>query len=164
MRTKEIYHDGLMKMRRNVHMGGEPMDRDDPRFIPGINCIDHTYYLAKDPKYDGLMTVQSHLTRQKVNRFCPRFCAEEQYRCFRIIGDFIASQFSASKLISEIHGGGSPAMEKIAILGSYNLEEKKSLAMRLAGIKKKKSKSRRRVSLGYAQQTVVKRSLLDSTD
>lgn len=67
----------------------------------------------------------------------PRFTAEEQYRCFRMIGDFIASQFSASKLISGIHGGGSPVMEKIAILGNYDVESKKDLARNLAGIKKK---------------------------
>lgn len=35
----------------------------------------------------------------------PPFAAEEQYRCIRMIGDFIASQFSTSKLISGIHGG-----------------------------------------------------------
>ena len=70
MRSKEAYHDGLMKMRRNVYLGGEIVDRDDPQFSPGIHCIDLTFDLAKDPQYDGLMTVPSHLTGQKVNRFC----------------------------------------------------------------------------------------------
>ncbi|MFH1485033.1 MAG: 4-hydroxyphenylacetate 3-hydroxylase N-terminal domain-containing protein [Chloroflexota bacterium] len=62
--------------------------------------------------------------------------AEEQHRCFRMVNDMAGSAFTANKLISGIHGGGSPIMEKIAILANYDLEARKSLAKGLAGIVK----------------------------
>jgi hypothetical protein len=36
--------------------------------------------------------------------------------------------------IAGLHGGGSPVMETIALLGNYDLESKKAIARRLAGI------------------------------
>jgi 4-hydroxyphenylacetate 3-monooxygenase/4-hydroxybutyryl-CoA dehydratase/vinylacetyl-CoA-Delta-isomerase len=36
-----------------------------------------------------------------------------------------------------VHGGGSPRMEQIAIMGSYDVEKTKNIAKRLAGIKVK---------------------------
>jgi len=33
-----------------------------------------------------------------------------------------------------LHGGGSPSMEDIAILGTYDIESKKEIARKLAGI------------------------------
>jgi len=39
--------------------------------------------------------------------------------------------------IAGVHGGGSPIMEDIAIMGSYPLEEKKNIARHLAGIPEK---------------------------
>jgi len=36
-----------------------------------------------------------------------------------------------------VHGGGSPIMEDIAILGTYDIQEKKQIAKFLAGIEDK---------------------------
>jgi hypothetical protein len=36
--------------------------------------------------------------------------------------------------IAGLHGGGSPVMEDIAILGTYDLKAKKDIAKHLAGI------------------------------
>ena len=33
-----------------------------------------------------------------------------------------------------VHGGGSPRMEQIAIMGAYDVEKPKNIAKRLAGI------------------------------
>jgi len=63
--------------------------------------------------------------------------AENQHRLYRLISDYIVSAQGASKLISGVHGGGSPIMEEIAIYGNYNMESKKQLARNLAGIKEK---------------------------
>lgn len=60
--------------------------------------------------------------------------ADYQYRCFRLIQDLICSRPGAASQISGIHGGGSPVMERIVIMASYNIEEKKSIAKYLAGI------------------------------
>jgi 4-hydroxyphenylacetate 3-monooxygenase/4-hydroxybutyryl-CoA dehydratase/vinylacetyl-CoA-Delta-isomerase len=61
--------------------------------------------------------------------------AEDQHRCFRMIHDLISSSFGAHRQISGVHGGGSPIMEVIALLGNYDFEGKKRIARELAGIK-----------------------------
>ena len=55
-------------------------------------------------------------------------------RCFRMIHDLIGSSFGAHRQIAGLHGGGSPIMEVIAILGTYDLKKKKEMAKYLAGI------------------------------
>jgi 4-hydroxyphenylacetate 3-monooxygenase/4-hydroxybutyryl-CoA dehydratase/vinylacetyl-CoA-Delta-isomerase len=60
--------------------------------------------------------------------------AENQHRLYRFVSDYIVSAQSASKLISGVHGGGSPIMEEIALYRNYDIEEKKRIAKKLAGI------------------------------
>ena len=61
--------------------------------------------------------------------------AENQHRLYRLISDYIVSAQGASKLISGVHGGGSPIMEEIAIYNTYDIDAKKEIAKYLAGIK-----------------------------
>ena len=61
--------------------------------------------------------------------------AENQYRCFRLISDISVSAIGGVLQYAGVHGGGSPVMEAIAIMGTYNIQEKKELIKRLAGIK-----------------------------
>ncbi len=65
----------------------------------------------------------------------PKISAEDQHRLFRLMGDLICSGAGGVAQIAGIHGGGSPVMEEIAILGGYDIEAKKNLVKRLAGIK-----------------------------
>jgi 4-hydroxyphenylacetate 3-monooxygenase/4-hydroxybutyryl-CoA dehydratase/vinylacetyl-CoA-Delta-isomerase len=44
--------------------------RDDERLQPGINVIKETYDRANDPAYADVCTATSHLTGEKINRFC----------------------------------------------------------------------------------------------
>jgi len=44
------------------------------------------------------------------------------------------SDYAGVTQYAGVHGGGSPRMEQIAILGSYNVEQVKNIAKRLAGI------------------------------
>jgi len=69
MRTTKEYVDKLLSMRPNVYMGGQLVPRDDPRFQAGINTIAMTYDIARDQQYEGLFTVTSHLTGDRINRF-----------------------------------------------------------------------------------------------
>lgn len=62
--------------------------------------------------------------------------AENQHRCFRMTHDLIGSSFGAHRQIAGLHGGGSPIMEVIAILGTYDLKLRKEIAKYLAGITK----------------------------
>lgn len=59
---------------------------------------------------------------------------EDQHRCFRLISDLAVSAYSGVMQVAGLHGGGSPIMEKIAIIGQADLNEKKNIAKRLAGI------------------------------
>lgn len=61
---------------------------------------------------------------------------EYRIRCLRLIEDLTVSHLGGHKLVGGIHGGGSPEMEKIAIIQEYNLEEKKDIVKELAGIPK----------------------------
>jgi 4-hydroxyphenylacetate 3-monooxygenase/4-hydroxybutyryl-CoA dehydratase/vinylacetyl-CoA-Delta-isomerase len=51
-------------------MDGELVSRDDSRIEPGMNVIALTYDLAQDKEYEGLFTATSHLTGERINRFC----------------------------------------------------------------------------------------------
>jgi len=64
----------------------------------------------------------------------PKISAEDQHRCFRALSDVICSAQSGLVQIAGLHGGGSPVMEDIAILGNYDLKAKKDIAKYLAGI------------------------------
>ncbi len=69
LRTKEQYHDGLFKMKHNIHIGGEKVGREDHRIRPGINVMDVTFDLARDPKWKGLATAASSITGEEINRW-----------------------------------------------------------------------------------------------
>jgi 4-hydroxyphenylacetate 3-monooxygenase/4-hydroxybutyryl-CoA dehydratase/vinylacetyl-CoA-Delta-isomerase len=61
--------------------------------------------------------------------------AENQHRCFRTISDVICSGFGGVWQLAGVHGGGSPIMETIALLGNYDVAQRKRLAKYIAGIK-----------------------------
>ncbi len=65
---------------------------------------------------------------------------ETVHRAFRLCQDLIAGPLTSNMQIAGVHGGGSPIMEDIAILGTYPLEEKKNIARHLAGIPQKEIK------------------------
>ncbi len=70
MRTFEEYLDGLRAMKPNIRMHGEAIQRDDPRLLPAMNNIRLTFDLADDPEFKDLMTADSHLSGEKISRFC----------------------------------------------------------------------------------------------
>lgn len=70
LKTKEEYIAKLKKMKKNVYFDGEKIDRLDKRLMPGINVIGITFDLAQDPDFEDLFTATSHITGEKVNRFC----------------------------------------------------------------------------------------------
>ena len=70
MRTKEQYIEGLRKMRRNIYVDGNKIDRDDELQMDCINTIGLTFEYAAKPEYEDLCTATSHLTGDTINRFC----------------------------------------------------------------------------------------------
>jgi 4-hydroxyphenylacetate 3-monooxygenase/4-hydroxybutyryl-CoA dehydratase/vinylacetyl-CoA-Delta-isomerase len=45
-----------------------------------------------------------------------------------------ASKFAGLLMVAGVHGGGSPEAERMAIYRSYDLESRKGMAKRAAGI------------------------------
>ncbi|MDD4859000.1 MAG: 4-hydroxyphenylacetate 3-hydroxylase N-terminal domain-containing protein [Dehalococcoidales bacterium] len=72
--------------------------------------------------------VEKYMTRN------PKVSAEDQHRAFRWVQDISCSEFAGVSQYAGVHGGGSPRMEQIAILNSYDVERVKNIAKRLAGI------------------------------
>lgn len=61
---------------------------------------------------------------------------ENLWRIFALASDYLCGEYSAVTFqVAGVHGGGSPIMEDIAIMGNYNLQEKIDIAKHLAGIK-----------------------------
>lgn len=65
----------------------------------------------------------------------PNVTAENQHRLFRMISDTLTSSFGGAMAVGSVHGGGSPIMEKIAITSQYDVEARKKMVKKLAGIK-----------------------------
>jgi aromatic ring hydroxylase len=70
MKTKKDWVTRLQKMRRNVYLQGEKVARDDERMQTAIHTTGMTFDLAEKPEHADLMTATSHLTGEKINRFC----------------------------------------------------------------------------------------------
>jgi len=69
LRTSEQYRADLLKMKPNIYIGGERLSRSDPRLQPGINVISTTFELAQDSDWEGLITTDSSIIGEKINRF-----------------------------------------------------------------------------------------------
>lgn len=69
--TGEQYIESLRKLKTRVYLFGEKIENwvDHPMIRPSINCVAMTYELAHDPQYQDLMTAESELIGERVNRF-----------------------------------------------------------------------------------------------
>lgn len=93
MRTFAEYQEKLRKMRKNVYIDGELVERDDPRLLGGQNIIGITFGAAasKDPEIRELATATSHLTGKTINRFAHVYQTEDdllkKQRMIRKLGE-----------------------------------------------------------------------------
>ena len=71
MMTAEQYEASLRKLNLVVYMFGKRLPNvvDDPVIRPSMQAVAKTYELAHRPAYADIMTVTSHLTGKKINRF-----------------------------------------------------------------------------------------------
>ena len=72
MKTGEQYVESIRKMNMEIYMFGERIDGsvDSPLLRPSLNSVKATYDLAQMPEYEELMTATSHISGEKINRFC----------------------------------------------------------------------------------------------
>ena len=100
MMTGEQYVESIRNMNMEIYMFGEKISSavDSPILRPSLNSVKATYDLAEKPEYEDLMTVTSHLTGKKINRFChihqsaedlinkvkmQRLCGQKTGACFQ---------------------------------------------------------------------------------
>jgi len=69
MITGKQYRERIAKMRRNVFQRGQFVDRFDPSIVGGINVMATTYDFVKDPDFENIGVVKSHLTGETINRY-----------------------------------------------------------------------------------------------
>lgn len=70
VKTFEDYYNRLKKKRSNIYIDGEKVDRTDERLAPQMNLIKETYDRAHDPEFEDVCIAKSHLTGEKISRFC----------------------------------------------------------------------------------------------
>jgi aromatic ring hydroxylase len=61
---------------------------------------------------------------------------ENQAQLWRYIGDIACSAKSGVSCFAAVHGGGSPRMERIAITSQYDIEARKEIVRKIAGMTK----------------------------
>ena len=92
--------------------------------FPVTMPFEEDYY---DPKTGPLLS--------KYTMRNPAVSAENMHRLQRTLSDYLSSSWAGVWQVADVHGGGSPVMETIAILNNYDFEERKRVVKRLAGIK-----------------------------
>ena len=71
MMTGKQYRESLRQLKPEIYYMGEKIKSmvDHPAFIPHVNSAALTYEMAWAPEFEELMTVTSHLTGERINRF-----------------------------------------------------------------------------------------------
>lgn len=72
MMTGEQYEESIRKLNMALYMFGQKLGSspDESMLRPSLNSVKVTYELAQLPEYEELLSVQSHLTGEKISRFC----------------------------------------------------------------------------------------------
>lgn len=76
-------------------------------------------------------------TKDLLNKYImrnPEIPPEDAAQLWRYVGDIICSATGGVHLFGSYHGGGSPIMESIAITTQYDIEARKKMVRRIAGI------------------------------
>ncbi|MFX1377193.1 MAG: 4-hydroxyphenylacetate 3-hydroxylase family protein [Promethearchaeota archaeon] len=71
----------------------------------------------------------------------PNISPENAAQFWRYVGDMYVSSKGGVHLFGSYHGGGSPVMESIAITTQYDIESKKEIVKKIAGIDDKLNKA-----------------------
>lgn len=106
--------------------------------------IAHEYDILTDIAggLPATLPLSKEYTSPVVGKFVKKYCsrragvsAENHYRAAHLASDLLTSDTASELRVAGVHGGGSPVMEDIAIMGSYDVKSRKNLAKHLAGIK-----------------------------
>ncbi|MDQ7095617.1 4-hydroxyphenylacetate 3-hydroxylase family protein [Desulfosporosinus sp. PR] len=124
MKTAAEYEESLRKLNLKVYLQGELVENpvDHPIIRPSLNSVKATYALAEDPQYEDLMTVTSHLTGKKINRFCHLHQSTEdlvkKVKMQRLLGQQTAACFQRCVGMDAINAVDSVTFEMDLKLGT----------------------------------------------
>ena len=124
LKTGKQYEESLRKMNFKVYVQGELVENpvDHPIIRPSMNSVKMTYELAEKPEYADLMTATSHLTGEKVNRFCHLHQSTEdlvkKVKMQRLLGQKTAACFQRCVGMDAINAVDSTTFEMDQKLGT----------------------------------------------
>lgn len=98
LKTKEEYFESIRRLNLPVYIMGERVANvDHPIIRPSINSVGVTYDLAQDPQFEDLATAKSHISGEKISRFChiqqSAQDLKKKVKLLRIMGQKTASCF-----------------------------------------------------------------------
>jgi len=121
MKTKAEYIESMREMQFELYMFGERVTNvvDNPIVKPSMNCVAATYELAEKPELERIMTATSHLTGQRINRFCHIHQSIEDLvnksRMGRLLGAYTGSCFQRC--------AGMDTLNALSII-TYDIDQK----------------------------------------
>ncbi|MCE5210314.1 MAG: 4-hydroxyphenylacetate 3-hydroxylase family protein [Deltaproteobacteria bacterium] len=124
LKTAEQYEESLRKMNLKVYLMGELVKSpvDNPIIRPSMNSVKMTYALAQKPEHEDLMTAKSHLTGEKINRFCHLHQSTDdlikKVKMQRLLGQKTASCFQRCVGMDAINAVDSVTFEMDKKLGT----------------------------------------------
>ncbi len=124
IKTGQQYEDSLRELNFKVYVQGELVENpvDHPIIRPSMNSVKMTYELANDPQYEDLMTATSHLSGEKVNRFCHLHQSAEdlvkKVKMQRLLGQKTAACFQRCVGMDAINAVDSTTFEMDKKLGT----------------------------------------------
>lgn len=124
MMTGEQYEESLRALNFKVYVQGELVSNpvDHPIIRPSMNSVKKTYELAHEPEYQDLMTAKSHLTGERVNRFCHLHQGTDdlmkKVKMLRLLGQKTGSCFQRCVGMDAVNAVDSVTYEMDAKLGT----------------------------------------------
>ena len=134
MMTGAQYEESLRKMKFKVYVQGELVENpvDHPIIRPSMNSVKMTYELAQYPEYEELMTAESNLSGERINRFCHLHQNSDdlvkKVKMQRLLGQKTAACFQRCVGMDAINAVDSVTLEMDQKLGTqYHQRFKKFL-------------------------------------
>ena len=124
LKTPEQYEESLRNLNFKIYLLGELVENpvDHPIIRPSMNSVKMTYALAQDPLHEDLMTATSHLTGNKINRFCHLHRSTEdlikKVKMQRLLGQKTAACFQRCVGMDAVNAVDSATYEMDKKLGT----------------------------------------------
>jgi len=128
LKTPGQYEESLRKLKLQVYLLGERVENpvDHPIIRPSMNSVKMTYALAQNIEHENLMTTTSHLTGQKINRFCHLHRSTEdlirKVKMQRLMGQKTGACFQRCVGMDAINAVDSVTFEMDQKLGTHYYE------------------------------------------